>query len=131
MKFILLLNKDRSMQKKIILKIVATILFCIINLAYGKEHPKQWEKVPNQSVYNLIHKHNGQIVSSSYVTLPDGRSGLITYIEAKNNIYRCIDWKDKDFRNTGYTCDKLVNPNDSYQFLPTPTPKPPPIKNKL
>jgi len=118
-------------QKKTILKIVATILFCIINLSYAQGIPKQWEMIPKLSTYYLIHKENGKIISSNNITWPDGRSGLVIYIKTKQNIYRCIDWKDKDFRNTAYICYKLVEPNNTHQFLPTPTPKPPPIKSKL
>jgi hypothetical protein len=70
----------------------------------------QWELRPGLSTYALLQSRGGELVSTSALPWPDGRSALILYIKAAGSYFQCVDYKDASFQNTGFICYELVNP---------------------
>lgn len=95
------------------LKLRSSILLILtlqLNNAIANEIPKQWANVFGVSTFDVVNNMNGKIIQSSSVSWPDGRSALILYLKTAKDIYRCVDYKDKDFVDTGFYCSKLVKP---------------------
>lgn len=71
------------------------------------EYQRQWEPEPGQMLYSLIFDLDGEIVATGSLTSPDGRSALVHYIKTKDFFYRCIDYQNQSFTETGHFCWKL------------------------
>jgi hypothetical protein len=66
-----------------------------------------WEPVPGLTSANIA-RTNWDLVSSDTINWPDGRIALVTYwSESKNHLtMRCVDFKNKDFQDTGALCSQ-------------------------
>ena len=76
----------------------------------AQEVPTQWEAQPGLAVHEIISNKGGKIISTDALPWPDGRSALILYIKTKTEVFRCVDWKQSDFQDSGFMCFKLIKP---------------------
>lgn len=88
------------------LKIMILYAFAVGSVN-GAESQQQWEPVPGQMLFSLIFDSDGKIVGTDSLSWPDGRSAMVQYIKTKGSFYRCIDYHDVSFSETGNFCWKL------------------------
>lgn len=67
----------------------------------------QWEMLPGTDMRELV-KDGATIVSTSALVWPDGISALTTLLTKADDVWRCIDWYDVNFRANGFMCYRLV-----------------------
>jgi hypothetical protein len=66
----------------------------------------QWIPEPGTSARDHL-ATGARIVSTDALTWPDGRSALIVYLAKDSEVFRCIDWYNRDFTPTGFSCNRL------------------------
>ncbi len=77
--------------------------------AAAQAQPDPWKALPGTTAYELKVTFHAILTSSDALAWPDGRSALVTYWQGgpADTYYRCIDYKDADFRSTGHSCWEL------------------------
>ncbi len=85
-----------------------TIGSCLLcGLAQGAVYQPQWEPDPGTMLYSLLFQMDGEIVGTDSLAWPDGRSAMYQYIKTDKGLYRCVDYHDESFVETGNFCWKL------------------------
>jgi len=62
-----------------------------------------WRIVVSLTSRDLANE-KAELISSAGLSWPDGRQAVVTFWKAENSLFRCIDYFDKDFRQTGSAC---------------------------
>ncbi len=74
---------------------------------FADNYQPQWEPVPGIMLYALLFGGGGEIVGTDSVSWPNGRSAMFQYVKTKEALFRCIDYHDESFIETGNNCYKL------------------------
>ena len=93
-------------------KLSVALLFAFVSMpsaVYAAPTPAQfiWEPVPNVTSANIA-RTEWELVTSDTINWADGRIGLVTYWHEKKQhlTMRCVDFKNKDFQDTGALCSQ-------------------------
>lgn len=76
--------------------------------AFAIEIPNQWQmKTTNVLSIRKIMDDGGKIISTDSLSWPDRGPALIVYLQKDKDVFRCMDYFNKDFQSTGYICYEL------------------------
>lgn len=87
-----------------------SVIFSISCHAEEKETPSfesPWEKFDNITISKLWNSEDAIMLSTSSLSWPDGKQGLVTYFQSKSRVYRCVDLYDAEFKQVGADCYRL------------------------
>lgn len=89
--------------------IILALTICVAQHSVAGEPLDPWNALPGATAYELKVAFNTTLVSSDALAWSDGRTALITYWRGgpAATYYRCVDYKDADFRTTGHSCWEL------------------------
>jgi hypothetical protein len=73
----------------------------------AQSYKTQWEAEPGKMLYHLIFGMKGKVVSTDAISWPDGRSATIQYIKTDATMYKCVDFYNGSFQETGNMCYRL------------------------
>ena len=96
----------KIIQINAIKALVALLLLIGSSAHCGEFYTPQWEPTPGVMLYWLVVESDGEIIGTDSLSWPDGRSALFQYVKTKDGLYRCVDYHDEAFRETGNMCYK-------------------------
>jgi hypothetical protein len=69
----------------------------------------EWTLQPGWGSARVLVEKSGRIAAVTGLSWPDGRSAIVSYIDANDGLYRCTDFKDASYRSTETSCEKVRN----------------------
>src|SRR5680860_1849552 len=98
-------NRTKAVGRAILIAMV--LFFFAVGAAAQDASEEGWRVVlPLQS--NDLASKQAELLSSSGLSWPDGRQGIVTFWRHENSLYRCIDFFDESYQQTGGACSKPV-----------------------
>jgi hypothetical protein len=94
-----------SMMTRAIL--VAMALCCFVVEGMAADFQQAWRMVVGLTSGDLAQK-DAALISSAGLSWPDGRQAIVTFWKAEK-IYRCVDFFNADYQQTGGACHLPAN----------------------